>query len=305
MRSSFISLLFVIGCNEVQTSPMHASSSRAVGLRDADATLHAEHAVDYSRPFSNAPVGRHSTALFDSKCEQGDMRACRIAVQLTPSPERYASVAENCRRGDLASCRTLPGDETTARYPELLGSQSRSIACQKAEPTCDAHALGDECQLGFPAACSQLDFVAPLSKDNSPMRAIELGFEGCAQDILSECAIVVGWAADERAYDSARRLCEETDSCHDLSAMARSKHKLDDARDALERECQFNATSSVPTCVELAEGYINGLFQEPTSARGWKLLRWACPKIDKDRHSAFLARHPRCERAVAEQSTNH
>jgi len=275
--------------------PHAALSARA----RADAALHEGVPLDYERPFKTAPVDRSATAkLFADACSLGDKHACIVDAQLVTAADRFHTVEANCRAGDLLSCRVLPLDEHSPRYPDLPGAMSRRVECHKPElaAPCEVDALHKECAAGFPVACDELNSAVP----ELPMTAAEvmswarLSARGCKGGIASECVNVTQYGSDGDQLEVAQRLCElQPAECISLAWLDKKRNDVTGERDSFERACEYGP-EHVAICAGLASSYLDGTFQEPVPGRGQALIDWACPKLVKgDR-----ARFPACTRVT-------
>ena len=276
--------LFVCACGaSVPPTPTPTRAQRPLVTREqADRALRSDAPLDYERPFREKPVDRSATAqLFHARCDGGDARACIVESELTGSLD---VVAANCRNGDLMSCRALPLDDGSAKFPDLPGAMSR--ACST---TCDAATLRQECTDGFAWACFKLGENDP-SGDGDAMMAkyLKASVEGCRAGISINCGFA-GLSKDDLArIDAAKRLCElHLDRCGELATAYMAEHDTKNARDAFERACQYGNTS---VCLELGVKYTGGELTEPVVGRGQALIDWACrrklPRYLADKCSA-------------------
>ncbi|MFT3695373.1 MAG: hypothetical protein QM831_19725 [Kofleriaceae bacterium] len=275
-------LLFaIVGCYtaspSVERKPLVATVDPTI---EANRALHLDQPLDFDRPFVAKPTERIATQKkFQELCHLGDAEACRIRVTLFEGahPDSdYKEVLDLCKAGDELSCRSLPVDTTDQRrFPGYLGEESRSLRCKSAPRTgCDVNALKRECQARIYLACV---FYVSANRDESDRmiehRYEQLGREGCAHGIGKECSTF------DSNEDVDVRACLLEDDCWALAGRYKAAGKLEAARDALERQCEYLLSWNAYACIELGRGYVDGTFQEPRTGRGAALLEYACPKL--------------------------
>lgn len=284
------SLLILAACGGQPASPPAFSTTpnptppvatSTVTRESAERALHDDAPLDFERPFNGKPYDRARTIeLFHARCASGDKQACIVEAQLLDDD---ATVKANCAAGDVMSCRALPVDENKPRFPDLPGEMSRRAECAQFDKAaaCDIAVLRKECTDGFPEACNRLMSSKSQPDDVNELAAqvAKLAMQGCRAGIASECAMI-GFSRNETdELRSAERLCDlRRDGCAQLSAIYERAHDSTNARDALERACQYDATSAVGSCMHLGLAYLDGNLKEPVVGRGQALLNWACAK---------------------------
>jgi hypothetical protein len=269
----------------------------------AERALRSDAPLDYDRPFKEKSVARSATTkLFHERCEGGDAQACIVESELSgfdPNGGSLASVAANCRKGDLMSCRALPLDDGSPRFADLPGAMSRSNACATLDkPTCDAAKLHEECADGFAMACFDLGQHDDSGAGDALLaRYLTLAVEGCRAGIALHCGFA-GLSKSERdRLDAAKRLCDlHHDRCGELSSAYAANHDTTNARDALERACQYGNTSA---CLDLGVKYLGQELAEPVPGRGQALIDWACARLAEKPHRKLMRdQAEKCERAT-------
>jgi hypothetical protein len=283
-----LSLLIALGACGGKAAPaaISGSASKPDGTYErANRALHDDAPLDYSRPLDGKRWDRKAiTEQFHNSCARGDKRSCIIEAQLTLNSdvhEKYRTVAENCRAGDLMSCRALPGDLNEQRFPKLPGEMSRRDECSETELSapCDAAALRNECTDGFPAACAALASQEPPLPDADVLatRADELAQQGCDVGIGDECLHLFFSDDHATALRAAQRHCDlDRENCIEVAVVyAKAKDKLRE-RDAKEQQCQYSR--SYYPCIQLAIEYLDGKLDEPVPGRGQALLEYGCRK---------------------------
>lgn len=297
MNARWVVVVAACGTSPRPTEPPKSAYEPTVTRERAERALHSDAPLDYERPFNGKPVDRSATTqLFHTRCEGGDPRACVVESELTGSTE---AVAANCRKGDIMSCRALPLDDGLPRFADLPGAMSRSNACASLDkPTCDAAKLHEECADGFAMACFDLGQHDDSGAGDALLaRYLTLAVEGCRAGIALHCGFA-GLSKSERdRLDAAKRLCDlHHDRCGDLSSAYAAINDTTNARDALERACQYGNTGA---CLDLGVKYVDRELAEPVQDRGQALIDWACPKLTEKRHGKLLRdQAEQCERAT-------
>lgn len=278
-------------------APISTSAPRppaTVSAEAANRALHDDSPLDYDRPFAeSSPARAATTKMFHARCEAGDKAACIVEAQLLPQDEdgkNYRVVEANCRTGDLMSCRALP-----IGMPQFSGSPgawSRRPDCAKStlESQCDLVVLRKECTDGFPNACGDLVTWDHESAEVPTLldRWQQLSAEGCKVGIADECMNFGPETTPAEIVQRAERLCDlRRDQCGQLSFAYTATKDSSRAREAFERACQYGSPS---TCLQLAESYRDGTFEEPKPGRGQALLDWGCPKV-RDRFKGKLPKY--------------
>lgn len=294
----------VAGCSHAAPPPAIANTRPTPGpaalARRADAALAASLKPDYGEPFAaTAPDRSAVRALYLNACEAGDHRACWMASaihphELDPDPVAEGHVVDNCRAGDLMSCRAirlpvapvddLPGHVGRSCWGTPLSKRLGLHDCTACAKPCNADvgALRQECAQGFPFSC---ELASSLDGQHDPpdlgSRTAALERAGCDRGMVHECSML----APSRLIASRQplqRLCSlAIDRCRDLGENAyhaQLESKDDDpivARDAFERLCQFSPVAErAKNCGPIIDMYRNKAAPEPVEGRRDALERW-------------------------------
>lgn len=123
--------------------------------READRMLTASVPIDYTRPMSGPPLDRSAVRdMYWRACEAGDPRSCwmvrEVGDNVTQRENLLQRVAENCRRGDAMSCRSL---------------DARWQRSQHASPLSADH-LREGCSNGLMSDCEGLQLSPTASVDD-------------------------------------------------------------------------------------------------------------------------------------------
>jgi hypothetical protein len=257
----------------------------------ADRALREASPIDYARPFANKPPDRSvAIGLYLDACHAGDHRSCWTAMAVMPDAQRptlFATVATNCRAGDMMSCRALPPDDDAdaPRFPDLPGALGRGCVGND----CDRAALQAECVAGFPKSCRRRMGTGSIPNTDLPneTRRHELSVVGCTAGIVDECeeagfsdAPAVALAAYHQGCLLDRNRCASLGKYLDEIGLEEPGHPhAIDARDAYERGCQYG--TEMEACYNLGVGYILQTYPEPVKGRGAAVLGYACEQLAK------------------------
>jgi hypothetical protein len=247
----------------------------------AERALRRRWPLDYRLPFSRTPYDEIELAsLYLEACRAGDKPSCWNGAQiqgwggLDEGRPATMQVIENCRSGDLLSCRAM------SYLPEVrdgMGAVGRSRTCiLHPDDPCDLDALRRECDAGFPQSCSQLaDRSGPGTADREAAMArfASLVMEGCRVRIIYDC---LSLADIEIGSFGLEQICPlDAFACRSLGEVFKKRGDLIRARDLLERDCQYNGGAHA--CIDLGQDYVSGTLPEPFPGRGEALIRWGCP----------------------------
>ncbi|MEO7732674.1 MAG: hypothetical protein ABIY55_17020 [Kofleriaceae bacterium] len=287
----------------IHNEPPHrddASARRRLELvAQAERALSTRWPLDYRRPFVIQPEDETAANLYLEACREGDKPSCWIAATMDGSGIGRATprVLENCRAGDVMSCRALPSH---LDFGDAPGREGRSERCWGVpEKTCDLSALRRECEAGFAFSCWWM-FQAPPPDKGLAAHALPLARAGCRASIENECRML--WssgdagAADQKLSDD--HLCPLR--IGECSAALTRYLKLGDfgrARDVAEQLCQYGGDQSHYNCLTLGEYYVSGTLPEPVHGRGEALISWACTK------ESFRELAPTCKARAKQQVT--
>lgn len=295
----FVTYALLVACARDFSSPPLEGVPRTTKPRDAKelaaAAVAGDTILDYTRPFRSQPRGRERTvALLQEACGAGDKYSCRIVAQMIDGPPRvvFRTVAANCSRGDLMSCRVLPVDDNEELFPDLPGATSRSPACKTAEGMCDRLSLRRECIQGFARACSVLATVNNADMESFDRRSYQLTVDGCRQGVLGECSEA---STLDTSVEPFKRMCDALDWCDGLASYYKQHGQLDLSRAALERSCEYTGLGGTRACIKLASQYLDGTYVEPIVGRGQELLNFACANAGPREQTLEL--FPACEKA--------
>lgn len=282
-----------------------ARRARNTAVRRAEQALDDDSPLDYERPFVDKPIDRASTfGLLVDACRAGHKPSCWKALTIggdKARPETVTFVAQNCRAGDKLSCRALPSDHgSTLRFPELPGALGRSGACEDGGDDCDIAALEKECEAAFVRSCDQARLLSrdENARDQLLARVVELGTQGCDAGLFDDCVAIAGKVGPEQQFEVDRQRCRlERRECRFLAQLMEKQGRSSDARDELERSCQYGGPVS---CLSLGVAYLDHKYPEPVPGRGQALIDHDCeflrsrslPDID------LVARTPECKRAT-------
>lgn len=300
-RTILVSAL--VGCGHAAPPPPIANTRTTPAptalVQRADAALAASLKPDYGEPFAAAAPDRSAVrALYLQACYAGDHPACWIASAIHPhelddDPQAEARVIDNCRAGDLMSCRAirrpvepvddLPGHVGRSCWCTWVAMRS-GLRCESYRKPCNADvgALRQECAQGFPFSCRAASF---LDWRHDPpdlgSRTTALERAGCDRSIEPECSMLTT-SKEPARRQALQRLCGlAIDRCRDLGKDAYNEEltsPTDDpivARDALERLCQFSPVDErAASCAPIIEMYTDGAAPEPAPGRRAALVRW-------------------------------
>lgn len=278
-------LLASVGCCGGTIAPVAAPSRSRLGTsevaRYADQALHRERAMNYARPMAGMSRARPESAFwFHELCVRGDHAACRTEAWIR-DPDRegdgsaFDVVADECRAGDMMSCRALPPDDVLGRgYRDLPGAMSRRLDCRYwPGPSCDATALRAECAAGFPYACSEAAHTV-LRPASATWTGLGVFFftEACMAGVPDACR-------ESRAHRNDQAWLEHTCLYNDECDRG--------LEDSLEHECQYRG---IPVaCASLAREYrredSDEYVDQPVWWRARQLEDWACPQLPPDERS--------------------
>jgi hypothetical protein len=258
--------------------------------------------LDYRRPFVTEPEPQpeDETAanLYLEACREGDKPSCWIAATIDGAGIERATphVLENCRAGDVMSCRALPNH---LPFGDAPGREGRSERCQAPGKTCDLAALRQECEEGFAFSCWWM-FQAPPPADRLEAHALPLARAGCRATIENDCRLL--WSIDEASADdhklSSDQLCPlRISECSGALTRYLKLGDLGRARDVAEQICQHGGEQSRYNCLGLGEYYVSGTLPEPVQGRGEALISWACTK------ESFQLLAPTCKARAKQQAT--
>ena len=273
----------------LQTVALSNKPPNAALAQRADRALANAVRPDYRRPMAGAPLDRPAIgALYLAACRAGDKRSCWVAVTFgDPQGIAAAQIIENCRAGDLLSCRAIPEDKTLDVPNHLPGWAGRSRAC--GIDGCTRAVLQRECDAGFPRSCDQVvELIEPWPTERPPgyqvspelvAPLVRLARRGCAAGLIGECFLLSSRSPPLPEDTHNDRLLAEQSmcdiavvGCDDLGRIYRSRGDLVKAQEAFERSCQFSAGG----CADAAAGYLDDHLPEPVPHRGEDLARWAC-----------------------------
>lgn len=323
MRAFLLVSIGVAACGASSRTPPGATAAQAnavaapVAAREqaparsslaeqADQALEADAPLDYERPFADKPYERtDALELLGRACDAGHRPSCWKALAVAPQakqPDFETLVTNNCRAGDIWSCRALPADDTTSqRFADLPGAEGRKYACRADVPydpaQCRDDVLQGECKQGFRLSCAILarHATSQQESDESVARLIEVAQQGCAADLVEDCsAIAQEWPPDGR-LEAAQHLCKLSRSGCRLVAYAleeQGEHRQ--ARDAIEVACQYGTSDA---CLELATAYLDRRYAEPVPGRGQALLDFECQRLERVLHRPAASIRAACNRA--------
>jgi hypothetical protein len=128
-------------------------------------------------------------------------------------------------------------------------------------------------------------------------RALELVIDGCRAGISLDCGFAGLSKSNRDRLDAAKRSCDlHHDECGVLFFIYDAAHDTTNARDALERACQYGSTAD---CLDLGVKYLDRELAEPVLDRGQALVDWACPRLTEKRHGKLMRdQAEKCERAT-------
>lgn len=273
--------LLLVACSAPvapQQPVLAAMKPREVARRAEEALGHAR-APDYSRPMLVTPRARpEASEWFHGQCAGGDHDACRTEAWLLfrgpgDDPSVFHEVVDECRRGDLPSCRALPHDLGEPGDAQLAGFMSRRVECFDG-PTaaCDLPTLVRECNLHFAMACFELARAGETiygTAEDFRRRGQLYARGSCNAGDLHLCELADGG-----------RACALSDDCSGLAdELEQSGDRIRD-RDVRELQCQYGRLPY--SCAKLAELYLFDVLPEPVPGRGHVLLAWACPRLETE-----------------------
>ncbi|CAN5770767.1 hypothetical protein BH11MYX3_BH11MYX3_27430 [soil metagenome] len=309
MRPTYVVLATagLSACHQVsqpaQPPPSSVATPSGDPVRAAEAALRDDAPIDYELPFADKHERReHRVHTMVRACEAGYQSACWKAMQIAPvaeQPPLVKRVGDNCRAGDILSCRALPVS-SEQRFTDLPGAAGRSASCETQDPACDRVATRAECARGFPQSCFALSELKPREPDHRALsdRIESISETGCRAWILQECK----WSTSDAANQTFRQMqaCELSFRCDHYGNSLREQGQLIAARDAYERACQYEEDDKF-RCLVLAEGYLDHRDPEPVLGRGQALLDWVCLKLSKtiDKNRSILDMLPQCKRMTS------
>lgn len=293
-----------IGCGSHEPSVQNVELSNkppsAALAQRADQALADGVRPNYRRPMAGAPLDRQAIgALYVAACRAGDKRSCWVAVTFhDPQGTAAAQIIENCRAGDLLSCRAIPEDKTLDVSNHLPGWGGRSRAC--GVDGCSRAILQKECDAGFPRSCDQVvDMIEPYVEVRPPgyqvspelvAPLVRLTRRGCAAGLIGECFLLSSRSPrlpDDMNNDQLlahQHMCDiAIVGCDDLGHIYKAKGDVVKAQETFERACQFGAGG----CAGAASGYLDDHLPEPAPHRGEDLARWACQHDESCRDGSF------------------
>jgi len=211
-------------------------------------------------------------ALYTRACERGVARACWRS-------RAGAHILDNCRAGDVESCRLFTDLSPTAHaYRNIPGTAARDYAWGPRKQVA-AGDLRRECEQGLSRSCLFYVKQDPAAKDASTVRRrlMALAGDGCWMGLIDDCAVLRDADTHESIELAETGMCIWTGWCERASELEPDAVR---ARDLLERGCQMLSLAS--DCAELARRYANGDFSEPVPGRRDELYGWACPRMSRD-----------------------
>lgn len=273
MKTAFL-LIGIAACSQSQATTTSPDDAPAIVLLARAERLRLEWTPNYRHPIVETDdTIERSEELYARACERGAPFACWHA------PGGARALLEQCRAGDMLSCRNFTDQAPTVRaFRDLPGTAARNYrwGVRKAVRMED---LRHECELGLPDSC--LFYIQ--HEQNAPdvprlrKRLLALATEGCTMGILDDCRVLGKLGTPEAAR------IEDVDRCVWTGWCEQAARNTDDpirARDFLERSCQMLSLPSY--CGELAVHYVSGEYPEPVPGRGKQLLEWACARLEPD-----------------------
>jgi hypothetical protein len=297
-----IVLVTLLGCARGDAVPPVANAAKptdaAALTRRADAAFAASLASDLGQPFAAAARDREPVrALYLDACRAGDRRSCWLASAIHPheaddDPVAETAVRDNCRAGDIMSCRAirrpfehddLPGHAGRSCWGTVIAKRFGQHDCELCSGACNADVtqLHHECAAGFPLSCELASEVD--SKHDSPGdvdRRVQLAREGCEHGLVRECGV---WSIGAATIPALRRQCDLViDRCRDLGERAVIYDQPIIARDAYERLCQYSRIDErTASCAPLIELYESGDAPEAAAGRRDALVRWRAASMTR------------------------
>lgn len=250
--------------------------------------LRSDAPMNLALPDGRAHKRDHATTALLRACRAGHPPSCGTLLQMA-STDAALEVAldlivARCERGDLWSCRSIP---PLSRHPRiqqpLRGDVGRLLYQRPRRPSADEMpALRDECRDGFAYSCLALAERAedPAERDAARRALSTAAREGCHRHVTDDCDLVDSTAPQDDRLAAAEWICQvRHHECHRLGALLLEHGRIDDARTAYERACEYAVAPD--RCLELAQLYRRGTLKEPVPGRAARIEQVACRELDE------------------------
>jgi hypothetical protein len=276
-----LGLLMMLGCGRSTASVTLGS----VGGPAAEAVVAGYPPLEAGFPTRMARERRRLETAAEETCRQHDHVACHRAINYRFTPQdspAYGTELENCRNGDLTSCRTL--------HPWVVSMMAEGMYASACVlyGDCRPEQLRAECARGMAPSCRLAGKADPLLI----ARAVAIAIEGCQAGIISECHQLDHREVPpvERARALTRGCLANGGDCIGAARFSLWKHDRTAARYYLEIGCQL-----FDDCLPLLAAYRHQLIDEPAGrlarVQAYTCASWSrCDRDAIDDQASLLTR---------------